>query len=40
MILTRTNDQMKPIVEHLHTIGYRFDCKINDLLPSEFIRSY
>jgi len=39
MILTRTNDQMKPIVEHLHTIGYRFDCKFNDLLPSELLEA-
>jgi len=25
MILTRTNDQMMPIVEHLQNTGYRFD---------------
>ena len=39
MILTRTNEQMKPIVEHLHTTGYRFDCKINDLLPAELLEA-
>ena len=39
MILTRTNDQMKPIVDHLHALGYRFDCKFNDLLPSELLEA-
>jgi hypothetical protein len=39
MILTRTNDQMKFIAEHLETTGYRFDCKFNDLLPFELIEA-
>jgi DNA helicase-2/ATP-dependent DNA helicase PcrA len=39
MILTRTNRQMEPIVEQLHAMGYRFDCKINDLLPSELVEA-
>jgi superfamily I DNA/RNA helicase len=39
MILTRTNDQMVPIAEYLHQIGYRFDCKFNDLLPTELLEA-
>ena len=39
MILTRTNDQMKPIVEHLHDTGFRFDCKLNELLPNELLEA-
>jgi superfamily I DNA/RNA helicase len=39
MILTRTNDQMKFIAEHLETTGYRFDCKFNDLLPFDLIEA-
>ena len=39
LILTRTNEQMKPIVEHLHDTGHRFDCKYNDLLPSSLLEA-
>jgi len=39
MILTRTNRQMEPIVDYLHSLGYRFDCKINDLLPSDLLEA-
>jgi len=39
MILTRTNDQMNPIVEYLQSTGYKFDCKINDLLPSDLLEA-
>jgi len=39
MILTRTNEQMKPIVEHLHDTGYRFNCKYNDLLPEKLLEA-
>jgi superfamily I DNA/RNA helicase len=39
MILTRTNEQMEPIVEHLQTLGLRFDCKINNLLPPKFLEA-
>ena len=39
LILTRTNDQMKPIVEHLHDTGHRFNCKFNDLLPNDLLEA-
>jgi superfamily I DNA/RNA helicase len=39
MILTRTNNQMMPIVEHLQDSGFRFDCKFNDLLPKELVEA-
>ena len=39
MILTRTNEQMKYIVEYLETTGYRFDCKFNDLLPFNLVEA-
>ena len=39
MILTRTNDQMKQLVPFLQNLGYRFDCKFNDLLPLEAIKA-
>jgi superfamily I DNA/RNA helicase len=39
MILTRTNEQMKPIVEHLHDTGHRFNCKYNDLLPEKLLEA-
>jgi superfamily I DNA/RNA helicase len=39
MILTRTNNQMKPIVEHMLSLGHRFDCKYNPLLPLELIEA-
>ena len=39
MILTRTNDQMKPLVEYLQNTGQRFECKFNDLLPLELVKA-
>ena len=39
MILTRTNDQMKQLVPLFQNLGYRFDCKFNDLLPLEIIKA-
>ena len=39
MILTRTNNQMKPIVDHMLTLGHRFNCKYNPLLPLELIEA-
>jgi len=39
MILTRTNDQMKNLVPILQELGYRFDCKFNDLLPLDAIKA-
>ena len=39
MVLTRTNDQMKKLVPFFQNIGYRFDCKFNDLLPTEVIKA-
>jgi|TARA_B110000211_G_scaffold234274_1_gene303245 superfamily I DNA/RNA helicase len=39
MILTRTNNQMKPIVEHMLALGHRFNCKYNPLLPLELIEA-
>jgi len=37
MILTRTNDQMKPIVEHMLSLRQRFECKYNPLLSNKLI---
>jgi len=39
MIITRTNEQMKKLVPVLQDTGYRFDCKFNDLLPSEVMKA-
>jgi hypothetical protein len=39
MILTRTNNQMKPIVDHMLSLGHRFDCKYNPLLPLELVEA-
>jgi hypothetical protein len=39
MILTRTNNQMKSIVEHILSLGHRFDCKYNPLLPLELVEA-
>ena len=39
MILTRTNKQMENLVPYLQNLGYRFDCKFNDLLPFEVIKA-
>jgi superfamily I DNA/RNA helicase len=39
MILTRTNNQMMPIVEHLQDLGLRFECKFNDLLPTDLVKA-
>ena len=39
MILTRTNDQMKQLVPTLQETGYRFDCKFNELLPTDAIKA-
>ena len=39
MILTRTNEQMKQLVPFFQNLGYRFDCKFNDLLPLEVIKA-
>lgn len=39
MILTRTNDQQYSLIEHLNSLGVRFDCKINDLLPPDLIEA-
>jgi len=37
MILTRTNNQMKPIVDYMLSLGHRFQCKYNPLLPAKLI---
>ena len=39
MVLTRTNNQMMPIVEHLQNLGIRFECKFNDLLPGDLVQA-
>ena len=40
MILTITNEMMRPVVEHLNYLNIRFDCKFNDLLPNSLLRAY
>ena len=39
MILTRTNKQMENLVPYMQSLGYRFDCKFNDLLPIEVVKA-
>ena len=39
MILTRTNNQMKPIVEYMMSLGHRFECKYNPLLPNDLVQA-
>ena len=39
MILTRTNNQQLPIIEHLNNLNVRFDCKNNELLPPKLIEA-
>ena len=39
MILTRTNNQMKPIVEYILSLGHRFECKYNPLLPNDLMQA-
>jgi len=39
MILVRTNKMLSPIVEHLESLNYRFDCKLNYLLPIKLVEA-
>ena len=39
MVLTRTNEQMKQLVPFFQNLGHRFECKFNDLLPTEVIKA-
>ena len=40
MVLTITNEMMRPVVEHLNYLNIRFNCKFNDLLPNPLLRAY
>ena len=40
MVLTITNEMMRPVVEHLNFLNIRFDCKFNDLLPKSLLQAY
>ena len=40
MILTRTNKMLEPIAEHLSSLNFRFDSKVNNILPKELIEAY
>ena len=40
MILSITNEMMRPVVEHLNFLNIRFDCKFNDLLPKSLLQAY
>ena len=40
MILSITNEMMRPVVEHLNFLNIRFDCKYNDLLPKQLLEAY
>ena len=40
MILTRTNKMLEPIGEHLSSLNFRFDSKVNNILPKELLEAY
>lgn len=40
MILARTNKMLIPIANSLTDQGYRFDCKIQNLLPKKLLNAY
>ena len=40
MILTRTNKMLEPISEHLYSLNFRFDSKVNNLLPPDLLEAY
>ena len=40
MILTRTNKMLEPIGEHLSSLNFRFDSKVNNILPKELLQAY
>jgi len=40
MILTRTNDMLKPIAEHLAFLNLRFTAKKNEFLPNNILKAY
>jgi DNA helicase-2/ATP-dependent DNA helicase PcrA len=39
-VLTRTNNELKPIAEHLESIHMRFDSKVNNLLSKKLLDAY
>ena len=40
MVLTRTNDMLKPIAEHLAFLNLRFTAKKNEFLPNDILKAY
>ena len=40
MILARTNKMLEPIKEYLYSLNLRFDCKNQELLPTEMLNAY
>jgi DNA helicase-2/ATP-dependent DNA helicase PcrA len=40
MILTRTNEMLKPIAEYLASLNLRFTSKENDFLPNHILNAY
>jgi len=40
MIIARTNKMLEPIMEYLYRLNFRFDSKIQKLLPSDMLNAY
>ena len=40
MILTRTNEMLQPVADHLYSLNLRFDSKVNNLLPKKLLSAY
>ena len=40
MVLTRTNEMLQPVADHLYRLNLRFDSKMDGLLPKKLLNAY